>query len=103
MIWLLLLILAFIVNLALARNGYRSRPAPAAKASSPKVTRILIVGATGGTGQELVRQALERGLTVTALVRNPARLSIQDPRLSVIPGNVLDPASVDAAVRGQEA
>jgi putative NADH-flavin reductase len=65
--------------------------------------RLLIVGATGGTGRELVKQALERGHEVTAFVRNPARLPVRHERLGVAQGNVLDFASVEAAVRGQEA
>lgn len=48
-------------------------------------------------------QALERGHDVTALARNPAALLIVHPRLRVVRGDVLDFASVEAAVRGQEA
>ena len=33
---------------------------------------LAIFGATGGTGRQLVEQALEKGHTVTVLVRNPA-------------------------------
>lgn len=40
---------------------------------------------------------------VTALVRNPSRLQVNHPRLTVIQGDVLDEGSVDAAMRGQEA
>lgn len=65
--------------------------------------RLLIVGATGGTGRELVQQALERGHEVTAFVRNPARLPIRHERLAVAQGNVLDFPTVEAAVRGQDA
>lgn len=65
--------------------------------------RLLIIGATGGTGRALVREALERGHEVTAFVRNPARLPIQHERLTVAQGNVLDHGAVDAAVRGQDA
>lgn len=65
--------------------------------------RILVVGATGGTGRALVEQALEQGHEVTALVRNPARLRLTNPRLTVVQGDVLVPPSLDAAVRGQEA
>jgi putative NADH-flavin reductase len=61
------------------------------------------VGATGGTGRQLVSHALERGFAVTALVRDPAKLPVEHPRLTVVRGDVLDPASVDAAMRGQEA
>ncbi len=65
--------------------------------------RLLIVGATGGTGRALVEQALERGHAVTALVRNPSRLHLTHPRLTVVVGDVMAPDSLDAAVRGQDA
>jgi putative NADH-flavin reductase len=64
---------------------------------------VLIVGATGGTGRQLVAQALERGHTVTVLVRTPAKLEITHEHLQVLQGDVLDYASVEAAVRGQGA
>lgn len=65
--------------------------------------KILIIGGTGGTGRELLKQALENGHHVTALVRNPAGMKITHPLLSVIKGNVLDPVSVENAVAGQDA
>jgi putative NADH-flavin reductase len=65
--------------------------------------RILVIGASGGTGRELVQQALERGHEVTALVRKPSRLRVEHPHLKVCVGNVLDTASLAAAVKGQEA
>ncbi|MEA2712811.1 MAG: hypothetical protein QOK27_772 [Gemmatimonadales bacterium] len=63
---------------------------------------LLIVGATGGTGRQLVTQALERGHQVTALVRRPPRA---ESRLGFTPveGDVLDPGSLDRAMLGQEA
>ena len=64
---------------------------------------LLIIGATGGTGRALVEQGLERGHQVTAFVRNPARLAIRHERLVIARGDVLDPASVEAAVHGQDA
>jgi uncharacterized protein YbjT (DUF2867 family) len=65
--------------------------------------RVLIVGSTGGTGRELVRQALERGHQVTALARRPEKLGMQHENLKVVSGDVLDPASVAAAAAGQDA
>ncbi len=65
--------------------------------------KLLIIGATGGTGRELVTQALARGHAVTALVRHPDRLAVRHERLSIVQGDVLDPAAVNAAVAGQEA
>lgn len=64
---------------------------------------MLIVGATGGTGRELVQQALERGYTVTVIARNPKRVALEHPRLTVVKGDVLDPQAVATAMRGQEA
>jgi uncharacterized protein YbjT (DUF2867 family) len=102
---LLLLFVAYAVSLsaALARAGYRSGPAPSGAARRQQQARILIVGATGGTGRQLVAQALERGHQVTALVRDPSKLQVVHPRLTVIQGDVLDEASVERAVRDQEA
>jgi putative NADH-flavin reductase len=65
--------------------------------------RLLIVGGTGGTGRQLVTQALERGYRVTALVRNPSKLALKHPSLRVAQGDILDYASVEQVVRGQDA
>ncbi|MEO5720679.1 MAG: SDR family oxidoreductase [Chthoniobacterales bacterium] len=63
---------------------------------------ILIVGATGGTGLELVQQALAQGHRVTAFVRDPKRLPIEHENLRVARGDVMDYPSVEAAMRGQD-
>lgn len=64
---------------------------------------LLIFGATGGTGRQLVTQALEAGHTVTAFVRTPVKLALSHPRLRTQQGDVLDYAAVLAAMPGQEA
>lgn len=87
----------------LARNGLRPRVRRPSEAPRQTPTRVLIVGATGGTGRQLVAQALERGLTVTALVRNPSRLPANHQALTVLQGDVLDPGSLEAAMHGQDA
>jgi putative NADH-flavin reductase len=94
---------AIVLSAALARAGHRSRAAPSTGAPRNNPSRVLIVGATGGTGRQLVTQALERGYEVTALVRDPSRLQIAHPRLTVVQGDVLNEGSVGAAMRGQEA
>ena len=43
--------------------------------------KIFIVGGTGKTGKELIKQGLERGHSITALVRNPDQLKISKPDL----------------------
>src|SRR3954454_1002100 len=60
-------------------------------------------GATGGTGRELVKQAVGHGHSVRAFVRNPDKLKIIHHRLEVVQGDVLDQKAVAAAVAGQDA
>ncbi|WP_221568670.1 NAD(P)-dependent oxidoreductase [Alkalihalobacillus sp. TS-13] len=64
---------------------------------------VLIFGASGATGNELVKQALAQGHTVTAFVRNPAKLQVQHDHIKLVQGNVTDYASVERAITGQEA
>jgi putative NADH-flavin reductase len=63
---------------------------------------IALFGATGGTGREVLEQALAAGHAVKALARDPAKLAPRDG-LSVIPGDVLDQAAADACVEGTDA
>jgi putative NADH-flavin reductase len=46
--------------------------------------RLTVFGATGGVGGQIVRQALDRGSAVTAVVRDPARLSVTHPALRTV-------------------
>jgi putative NADH-flavin reductase len=65
--------------------------------------KVLIIGATGGTGRILLDKALELGHEVTALARNPSAVAPRDYRPRVLQGNALDPEAVEAAVAGQDA
>lgn len=65
--------------------------------------KIAVFGATGSIGRPLVSQALAQGHEVTALVRRPAALALEHPRLTRRTGDVLDPAAVDATVAGHDA
>ena len=60
--------------------------------------KIIVFGATGATGKRVVSQALDRGHGVTAFVRDPARLTISHPGLSVVQGDLADAESIDAAL-----
>lgn len=64
--------------------------------------KIVIFGATGGTGRELVKQALAGGHEITAFVRSPSKLA-PEPRLKVAAGDALDGNAVRSAIAGQEA
>lgn len=65
--------------------------------------KLLIIGATGLTGQQLVKQALQAGHELTILVRDPNKVKITDPNLRVVLGNVLNYDTVLDAVIGQDA
>lgn len=65
--------------------------------------RLLILGATGGTGQQLVSQSLEQDHEVTTLVRNPTKLNLSHEKLTVIKGNVLDKDVLMKALEANDA
>jgi putative NADH-flavin reductase len=100
---LLFILYAIVLSVGLARAGHRSHIVPSGVAPRNRPARVLIVGATGGTGRQLVAQALARGYAVTAFVRDPSKLQADHPQLTVIQGDVLDESSVETAMRGQDA
>ena len=66
-------------------------------------SRILVVGATGGTGREVVLQALAAGHDVTALSRSATRLPIEHPKLRTLDGALpQDAALLSNAMAGQD-
>jgi putative NADH-flavin reductase len=67
-----------------------------------KTTRILVFGATGKTGHQVVRYALEKGFHVTTMVRDKSRLTLKYNNLNVIKGDVLNKKDVDKAVKDQD-
>jgi uncharacterized protein len=64
---------------------------------------LTILGATGATGRELVRQAIDRGHTVTAIARHPDTLDVPDPgRLIRVAADVLDNDAIGASLSGSK-
>ncbi len=64
---------------------------------------ITIFGSTGGTGRELVRLALERGHSVTAVARDPNAVNLAHQRLVVHRADVLDPDLLPPVIVGADA
>ncbi len=65
--------------------------------------KLIVFGATGGTGRQVVAQALSAGHTVTAVARRPDILAIRHERLTVVGGDVLEPATLAQPLAGQDA
>ncbi len=65
--------------------------------------RLLIVGASGGTGRHLVQQALAAGHACTACVRDPARLPVSHVSLRIAAGDAMRPDTLRPAVAGHDA
>ena len=65
--------------------------------------KLIIFGATGTVGSEIVKQALEKNYTVTAFVRNPEKMKIfNHANLSIFKGDVLNQSEVEKAVQNHD-
>jgi len=64
---------------------------------------IVVFGATGNVGRQVVLEALRRGHEVTGVVRDPAAVRSPDPRVKLVKGDATDPASVARVVKGADA
>ncbi|WP_181763831.1 NAD(P)-dependent oxidoreductase [Streptomyces albidus (ex Kaewkla and Franco 2022)] len=65
--------------------------------------KLAVFGGTGRTGHHLIRQALDAGHDVTAVVRDPSRLEVRHERLDFEKADVFDPHAVAPAVDGADA
>jgi putative NADH-flavin reductase len=64
--------------------------------------KLVVFGAAGKSGRQIVEQALASDHEVTAFVRNPAAIKTKHPKLNVVRGDALDAASVAEAIAGQD-
>jgi putative NADH-flavin reductase len=65
--------------------------------------RIVIFGATGATGRQLVQQAIAAGHQVVAYTRDPSKIDAESERLTVVKGELTDEASIENAIDGADA
>jgi putative NADH-flavin reductase len=65
--------------------------------------KLIVFGATGGTGKQTLERALAAGHEVTAFVRNPANLGLKNEKLHVVQGDALKSESVAGAISGHDA
>ncbi|MFE9451873.1 NAD(P)-dependent oxidoreductase [Streptomyces sp. NPDC006739] len=66
--------------------------------------KLTVFGGTGGTGRQIVRQALDAGHEVTAAVRDAARLPPDlREQIAIVETNSADDTAVKAAIAGRDA
>jgi len=65
--------------------------------------KLIVLGATGGTGLEVVRQAIEHEHQVTAFVRSPERLKPFRDRITIQRGNLLNRGELEGVIRNHDA
>ena len=64
--------------------------------------KILIYGASGKVGTHVVDEALNRGHVVTAVSRDPSRITQTHANLKGVQGNILDTESISSLAAGQD-
>jgi putative NADH-flavin reductase len=65
--------------------------------------KLVVLGATGGTGLEIVRRGLEHGHCITALVRSPERLKAFQDQISIKQGDLLNSSELEKVILSQDA
>ena len=64
---------------------------------------VVFIGASGFVGSAILREALNRGHRVTAVVPNPEKITIENPNLTVVKADATDPDTLVALARGKDA
>ncbi len=64
---------------------------------------VLLIGGTGFSGREVLKELLAQEYSVTAITRNTSSITVKHPRLRVVEGNVLNPLFMKEVLLGQDA
>lgn len=64
---------------------------------------VTLIGASGFVGTAILNELLARGHRVTAVVRNPGKIGIKSPSLTVVQADVTDTSALVAACKGRDA
>jgi putative NADH-flavin reductase len=86
-------------KLPVSSTNARPRQAPKAKGM---IGRIAVLGSTGKIGDKIVDEAIRRGIAVTAIARDPAKLKPRDG-MAVKAGDANEPGSLGEACAGADA
>src|SRR5438034_8238397 len=85
------------------RDCIDNKPERAGRSGTRGGMKLVVLGATGGTGLEIVRQAMEHCHSVTAFVRSPERLKRFRDRITVKQGDLLNSAELERVIEGHDA
>jgi uncharacterized protein len=66
------------------------------------VMKIVLFGASGMIGQRVLAEAVSRGHTVTAVVRDPSKVAVQSAHVTVKRGDLTDAAAVPTLIAGHD-
>lgn len=64
---------------------------------------VVLIGASGFVGSAILRETLNRGHRVTAVVLNPEKITIENPNLTVVKADATNPDTLAALARGKDA
>ncbi|MDR2085015.1 MAG: NAD(P)-dependent oxidoreductase [Bacteroidales bacterium] len=65
--------------------------------------KVVIIGASGFIGSAILNEALNRGIQVTAVVRDPEKIKITNPNLTIVKADVSSPEKVTQITKGFDA
>lgn len=100
---LILVLCASLMLACAAQVNQGALTAPTSHAESYRHHTVALLGATGMVGGYLLEAALQRGYTVRALARNPAKLAQFGSRITIITGDARDPAVIRELLQGSDA
>lgn len=81
------------------RDYIDTEPGSAGRSGTRSSIKLVVLGATVGTGLEIARLAIEHGHSVTALGRSPDRLKRFRDRITVKQGDLLNPPSLNGLLK----
>lgn len=64
---------------------------------------VALIGASGFVGTAILKELLARGNKVTAIVRNPEKISVKNPALTTVKADVSDTEAIEKASKGKDA
>jgi len=65
--------------------------------------KIALIGASGFIGSAILKEALDRDIAVTAIVRHPEKIKLEHPKLTKLKGDALDEENLSEIIKGHDA